>query len=130
MKSKILLQIAVSIASIVPIGAGAAGVILGPVFVGGAASNAPDLDGHFRYLSGLLLGIGLAYVSAVPGIERRRGRFMLLGAIVFLGGLSRLWSVLSIGVTPSVSMCFALTMELAVTPLLTLWQFKASATDR
>jgi hypothetical protein len=129
MKSGMMLQIAVAIASIVPIGAGAAGVILGPALMGATAST-PDLDGHFRYLSGLLLGIGLVYLSSVPGIERYRSRFLLLGAIVFLGGLSRLWSVLSIGVLPSASMTFALAMELAVTPLLTLWQFRASATGR
>jgi hypothetical protein len=129
MNTKIALQVAVVIGSIVPIAAGAAGIFLGPSLVGGPADSA-DLDGHFRYLSGLLLGIGLAYLSAVPRIEQRRQRFLLLGAIVFIGGLGRLLSVVTIGTPPSLPMIGALMMELAVTPLLTLWQFKASATGR
>ena len=121
--SKPLLQIAVALCSLVPIAAGGAGVLLGPVLVAGA--DARDLDSHFRYLSGLLLGIGLAYATGVPGIERKRVRFLLLGGIVFIGGLGRLWSLLSVG-APSPVMLFALAMELVVTPLLTLWQLRIS----
>ena len=115
------LKIAVSICSIVPMSAGAAGVLLGPGFFGGSGAESADLDGHFRYLSGLLLGIGLAYASGVPGIERRQSRFLLLGAIVVVGGLGRLLSVLLMG-DASPTMIFALTMELVVTPSLTIWQ--------
>jgi hypothetical protein len=117
--SKRLLQIAVAVCSLVPIAAGGAGLLLGPALVANAGT--PDLDSHFRYLSGLLLGIGLGYASGVPGIERRRARFLLLGGIVFAGGLARLWSLLAVG-TPSPIMLGALAMELVVTPLLTLWQ--------
>ena len=118
---KRLLQIAVAICSLVPIAAGGAGLLLGPALV--AAAGDRDLDSTFRYLSGLLLGIGLAYATGVPGIERKRVRFLLLGGIVVVGGLGRLWSLLSMG-APSASMLGALAMELGVTPLLTLWQFR------
>jgi hypothetical protein len=120
-----ILQIVVAICSVVPIAAGAAGVFLGPAMLGDRAADTPALNGHFRYLSGLLLGIGLAYASSVPGIERRRERFLLLGAIVVLGGLGRLLSILSIG-APSPAMLGALVMELAVTPSLTLWQLRVA----
>jgi hypothetical protein len=116
-----LLQIAVAVCSLVPILAGGAGVLLGPALVAGAAER--DLDSHFRYLSGLLLAIGLAYATGVPGIERKRVRFLLLGGIVFVGGLGRLWSLLSVG-APSAIMLGALAMELVITPLLTLWQLR------
>jgi hypothetical protein len=122
-QSKLFLQIAVAVCSLVPIAAGGAGMLLGPALVAGVGEQ--DLDSHFRYLSGLLLGIGIAYASGVPGIERRRGRFLLLGGIVFVGGIGRLWSLLSIG-TPSAIMLFALAMELVVTPLLTLWQLRVA----
>src|SRR5688572_22581990 len=95
--SKHLLQIAVAVCSLVPIAAGGAGLLLGPALVADAAAGTPDLDSHFRYLSGLLLGIGLAYANGVPGIERRRARFLLLGGIVFVGGLARLSSLLAVG---------------------------------
>jgi hypothetical protein len=119
------LQIAVTVCSLVPILAGGAGILLGPVLVSGAGGGDRDLDSHFRYLSGLLLGIGLAYLTGVPGIERKRIRFLLLGGIVVLGGLGRLWSLLSEG-TPSSVMLGALAMELVVTPLLTLWQLRVA----
>jgi len=117
---KLLLQSAVAVCSLVPIAAGGAGVVLGPALVG-TDGGGGDLDGHFRYLSGLLLGIGLAYAASVPGIERHRARFLLLGTIVVIGGLGRLLSLILMGV-PSPVMLAALAMELIVTPLLTVWQ--------
>jgi hypothetical protein len=126
LNSRRALQAAVALGSLVPILAGGAGVLLGPALVApfeGAAT--PDLDSHFRYLSGLLLAIGLAYASAVPGIERRGARFRLLGGLVVLGGLARLGSVIAVG-APSPVMVAALVMELIVTPLLTLWQHRVA----
>jgi hypothetical protein len=117
------LQIVVAIASLVPILGGAAGIILGPLLVDERSAHTADLDSHFRYLSGILLGIGLAYASAVPGIDRRKSRFMLLCGIVVLGGLGRLFSLIATG-TPSPVMIGALVMELLVTPLITLWQLR------
>lgn len=117
------LQVAVAIGCLVPISAGLAGIILGPGLLGGAGGI--DADSHFRYLSGLLLGIGLAYGASVRGIERHRGLFLFLTLIVVAGGLGRLVSVVAIGV-PSVLMSAALVMELLVTPALALWQFRVA----
>ena len=114
------------VCSLVPIGAGGAGLLLGPALVAGAST--PDVDSHFRYLSGLLLGIGLGYATGIPGIEHRRARFLLLGGIVVVGGLGRLLSLLQVG-APSPIMLGALAMELVVTPLLTLWQMRVARTS-
>jgi hypothetical protein len=119
--SKLLLQVAVTIGCLVPILAGGAGLVLGPELVAAGLVGGADLDSHFRYLSGLLLGIGIAYAASIPGIERHRGRFLMLGAIVVLGGLARLLSVLLAG-PPSPVMLGALAIELVVTPALTVWQ--------
>jgi hypothetical protein len=119
------LQLVVAVASLVPIFAGAAGIILGPAMVD--AGNVPNAaDSHFRYLSGLLLGIGLAFASTVPRIEVRTARFRLLTAIVVVGGLGRLWSLLVRG-APNRQMVAALVMELGVTPALALWQGRVAA---
>ena len=94
--------------------AGGAGVFLGE-------PRAPGpVDSHFRYLSGLLLGIGLLFWSMVPAIERRTSLFRALTFIVVTGGLARLLAYVERG-DPG-PMRLALIMELMVTPALCLWQ--------
>lgn len=122
------LQIAVALAGLVPVGAGLAGIIEGPGFVGQAGA-VPDLTSHFAYLSGLLLAIGLLFYGMIPRIERHGKRFRLLTSIVVIGGLSRLASMVFHG-APGVSMLFGLMMELVVTPLLCLWQARISIDRR
>lgn len=78
-------------------------------------------DSHIRYLSGLLFGIGVAFWLAVPSIEKHGGRFALLTAIVFAGGLARLLGLFVTGV-PNNAMLFGLAMELIVTPAIWMWQ--------
>jgi uncharacterized membrane protein YfcA len=123
------LQIAVALGSLVPIGAGGAGVLLGPRMLGAAAVASGDLESHFRYLSGLLLGIGLAYASTIPHIAQHERRFRLLTALVVMGGIGRLLSVLSIG-WPSPAMQAALVMELLIAPSLALWQHRVARRAR
>ena len=103
-----------------PISAGLAGVLLGPS-IADAAGVPIDLDSHYRYLSGLLLAIGLAFWGMIPTIERRGAEFRLLTLVVFVGGLGRLFSLAAVG-APSLAMKCGLAMELVVTPLLCLWQ--------
>jgi Domain of unknown function (DUF4345) len=119
---KRLLQTAIALFALIPIGAGLAGAWLGPSFTDAAATNM-SLDSHFRYLSGLLLGIGLGYWSTIASIERQSPRFRLLTLIVFIGGLARLWGLVDAGMPPT-PMLGGLVMELVVTPLLCLWQWR------
>ncbi len=119
------LQIVVAIGSLVPIGAGSAGILLGPRLVGSASIGAGDLDSHFRYLSGLLLAVGLGFLSTIPRIETHGGRFRLLTGIVVVGGIGRLASLLATGL-PSSMMIAALGMELLVAPGLAIWQSRVA----
>jgi hypothetical protein len=119
---KRLLQIAVAIAGLVPLTAGALG-ILDPGLLGLHGYN--DAITHAAYLSGLLFGIGLAYWSLIPDIEKRGHAFSLLTAIVLAGGLARLVMALRLNDwAPGISLPLA--MELVVTPLLWLWQHRIS----
>ncbi|MEM5503044.1 DUF4345 domain-containing protein [Ahrensia kielensis] len=120
MLEKRVLQFAVLIASIVPIGAGLAGIIIGP-WTFGARSYSVDLISHVGYLSGLLLAIGLLFVISVPNVEKHKDRFLILGAIVFIGGLARLYEGLLTGFG-TMPHQLALVMELIITPLIVLWQ--------
>ena len=128
MNQRRLLQIAVAVASLVPIAAGAAGVLLGPAMVGFAAAPVAA-DSHYRYLSSLLFGIGGAFAATVPRIETHAARFRILTAIVVGGGLGRLLSLALRG-NPSTPMLFALVMELCVTPALALWQGRVASRSR
>jgi Domain of unknown function (DUF4345) len=108
------LQAAVATAAIVPVAAGAVGV-WHPNFVG------LGTDTYGAYLSGLLLGIGLAFWSLIPRIEQQGRSFSLLTAIVALGGLARLTLALRLSAW-GLPVVLPLVMELGVTPLLWLWQ--------
>lgn len=115
-----LFQGVVLVASIVPIAAGAAGVFVGPEMLHGVGSASPDLESHFRYLSGLLLGIGLAFVACAADLDRRAGVYRVLSLIVILGGLGRLIAASERGL-PTGANRMAFVMELVVVPLLLLW---------
>jgi hypothetical protein len=115
-----VLQIAISIAACVPVLAGIAGLLGGPAFFGGSEGSAA-FDSHFRYLSGLLLGIGLTFWSFVPRITSVTLPVRVLTGLVVLGGIGRLLSLALHG-WPSSGMMFGLFMELVTTPLLCLWQ--------
>ena len=114
-----LLQQAVGICAVLPIAIGLYGVLFGHALTGDVVSV--SADSHFRYLSGLLLAIGLIFWSTIPAIETKTGRFRLLTLLVVLGGLGRLVGLLLTGV-PSLFMLGGLLMELVVTPVLCLWK--------
>ena len=121
-----LLQLAVALGCAVPLLAGGSGMVEGPGFLSGVGNEVPaDLDSHFRYLSGLLFAIGLAFASCIPGIEKRTARFRLLALLVFIGGLGRLLGLVTSGV-PGTGHVFGLVMELVTVPLLVLWQARVA----
>jgi hypothetical protein len=121
------LQVTVAALCLVPISAGAAGLLLGPEVVG-AVHGQTDLDSHFRYLSGIFLGVGLGFLWTVPAIESRTTVFRLLTACVVMGGLGRLLSLVLIG-PPTLAHLVGLVLELVVVPLLAVWQSRVARGD-
>lgn len=113
MKEKQLFQYVVGIAACVPVAGGLYGILAG-------TDADIDLDSHYRYMSGILLAIGLAYWSCIPRIEDMAARIRLLTVLVVAGGIGRLYGVIDEG-APSIPMRLALSMELVVTPLICLW---------
>ena len=109
-----LLQAAIAAAGLVPVGGGLWGVL------GGVNTSGVTADSHARYLSGLLLGIGLTFWGSIPTVERRGAVVRALAVIVVIGGLARLAGVAHTGAPTAV--VFPLIMELGVTPLLALWR--------
>jgi hypothetical protein len=117
------LQRTVALLAVIPVAAGLFGVLFGPALTGDRVSV--SADSHFRYLSGLLLGIGLVFWSTIPAIEEKTGRFRLLTLLVIVGGLARLIGLLLTGI-PSLYMLMSLVLELVVTPVLALWQTRVA----
>jgi hypothetical protein len=117
------LQWTVFVGALIPVSAGLFGVVFGPALTGDQVSV--SADSHFRYLSGLLLAIGLLFWSTTPAIEEKTGRFRLLALIVFIGGLARLLGLMMTGV-PSLYMLGGLAMELVVTPVVAIWQTRVA----
>lgn len=119
---KRLLQLVLLIVSLIPVSAGFMGVWKGPAFfdIAGAPISA---DSHIRYLSGLLLGIGLLVWWIIPRVGQRDDVFATVTAIVFVGGLSRLWSRIEVG-QPNSMMSAALFVEFALTPALYFWHLR------
>jgi len=109
-----LLQVCIAVAGLVPVGGGLWGV-LGQIHTSGVVAAS-----HSRYLSGLLLGIGLIFWWTIPTIQRRGTVVRTLTAVVLAGGLARLAGVAATGLTASVAL--PLVMELLVTPALALWR--------
>jgi hypothetical protein len=119
------LQAIVGVAALVPVTAGALGVFWPRLIFAGP----PSALIHPAYLSGLLLGIGLGFWSLIPSVERQGRNFILLTAVVVVGGLARAYAALEFGAW-DVSVVLPLTMELGVTPALCLWQRRVSKIAR
>ena len=122
MTEKRALQFAIALAGLVPVTAGGLGAMWPEAL--GLAGRSEALS-HLSYLSGLLLGLGLAFWSMIPSIEQRGRMFGTLAAIVALGGLARLVLAARLGAW-GLSATLPLVMELGVTPALWLWQRRVS----
>jgi Domain of unknown function (DUF4345) len=109
-----LLQIAFAIAGLALVGFGLAGVFFGASFADVV------MDSYFRFLKGMLLGIGLVYWSSIPDIERHGERVALVTFILVLGAVPQLMAVIGHGV-PTIGILVGLAGELIFAPLLWVW---------
>jgi len=116
MRERRLLQAAIAVGALVPVFGGIDGILRG---AGLLAASPPDT--HIAYLSGLLLGIGLAFWASIPRIEAQGARVSLLAALVVIGGCARLVAIIAGGIADR-SALLPLAMELGVTPALWFWQ--------
>ena len=118
-----MLQCAIAVLGFVPVIAGLAGSINGLPAFSEISFADRDFGSHARYLSGLLLGIGLSYWSLISRIEHNGAKVRLLTSIVVAGGSARLFGVYREG-WPSVGMTAALGLELLVAPALAIWVYR------
>ncbi len=120
-----LLQGVIALCALLPVYAGLSGLLRGGAMLSDGTLLGGDGDSHWRYLSGLLLGVGIGFWTCVPVIEKVTGRIRLLTMIVVVGGLGRAYGLL-LGDAPSASMLAGLAMELLVVPLVCAWQWRVA----
>jgi Domain of unknown function (DUF4345) len=116
-----LLQVAVALAGLAPVQAGALGALRPEMLFAGP----PHALTHGAYLSGLLLGVGLGFWSLIPTLERQSRAFGLLTGLVVLGGLARALTAARLDAW-GLSVVLPLVMELGVTPALWAWQLRVA----
>lgn len=90
------LQIVLGILSLIPLVFSILGVLGGAERLGGA-DVAAALDNQLRYLSTYYLSLTLLLWWAIPNIERHTMLIRILVFVIFLGGLARLYSHLTVG---------------------------------
>ena len=118
---KRLMQVVMCTVLILPASAVIPSLVSGPGFLGHPPVIPNDLDSHFRYVSGVFLGVLVLIAACIPSIERQGPRFRMLGGAIVLGGLCRLVSLLLVGM-PSIGHQIGLAVECGLMPLLMLWQ--------
>lgn len=114
------LQIFLAVFSLAPLYFGITGVLFGAAGLMPAEAVTPGLDSQFRYLSGLYIGFAAIIWWFIPNIDRHVWLFRLVTLAIFLGGLARLYSYLSVG-APAPEMVAGIGIELAL-PLIMIWQ--------
>lgn len=97
-------------------------VIVGPALLPGGPSAEPTLDSHYRFFATLWLFLGVAVLSVVRRVREATGVLRYVCAAVFVGGLARIVSLVSVG-TPHVLMVAFIGIELVLPPLLVWWQW-------
>lgn len=114
-----LLQVIVALSGLFAVIVGFFGAAFGATFLN--LSFSPAVDSYIRFLFGIILAIGLVLLASVPHIERHGSRFSVLTVILVIGGIARLFGVMSFGV-PTQGVLAGLMLELIVSPLVWLWQ--------
>jgi hypothetical protein len=117
---KRLLQIVIGLGAVIAVLIGARGVVHGPA-IAGASSIELGAESHYRFLSGLLAGLGAAYTALIPAIEREGQRLFLLTLVVVVAGFARAAEMLVSG-PEGLTTYFSLLAALVAAPAVYLWQ--------
>jgi hypothetical protein len=100
-------------------------------FLAGAGRLSPegvavDLDNQYRYFSGMYLVVAFLLWSIIPAIEKHGRTLFLISAAIFIGGLGRIVSYMTMG-APSQDLMVGMGIELVVPVLFVVWQRAVAA---
>lgn len=128
-KQGLALQLVVGIISTIPIFVGLNGIFSGPSMLEKAYKYPVQVESHFRYLSGIAVGMGLLLLRSLPKIDRDGSDLRRVALLIFIGGLGRLWSLLALGLEFEFSLVMVTLTELLLFPFLCLWQNQVQKTS-
>lgn len=119
--SKKTLQIVLGLASLAPLIIGLMDYIPGvPKYFPTGTEIPAELDSEFRFMVGAFMAYALMGYYIVRNIETAVWPLRIMCIGVFVGGLGRLISILTVGAPPT-GLYISMVVELAF-PLLILWQ--------
>lgn len=113
------LQIVLAILSLIPLFFAVMGLIGGAEANNAGEAVTAGLDNQFRYLSAYYLSLFFLIWWVLQDLENRGAVLRLLVLAIFLGGLARLFSYLTVGPPPANAM-MGMVLELG-SPLIVLW---------
>jgi hypothetical protein len=115
-----VLQIVIGLGAVLAVLSGAKGVVHGPA-IAGVSSIELGADSQYRFLSGLLVGLGGAYAMLIPAIQREGERLFMLTLVVVIAGFCRAAGMLIAGPEGPMSLT-GLFISLVVAPAVYIWQ--------
>ncbi len=115
-------RIATIIFAFIPLYFGVTGIWLGAAQLMGGEPFANAMDNQFRYLSGVYIGIAAMLFYSAGDVIGRALVFRMAVLAVFIGGLGRVVSYLSVGEPPA-QLFAGMVLEL-IAPVFILWQAK------
>lgn len=83
----------------------------------------PYADNVYRYLAGILLGAGLIALWVAITIRKQGDLVYVMGAAVFISGLGRVISMITVGIPTEVRLYVYVTLELSLPILIWILQF-------
>ncbi|CAF3463150.1 unnamed protein product [Rotaria sp. Silwood1] len=124
---RLALQIVIGLLAIIPLFVGLQGIFRGPNMLAEGYNYPLSVDSHFRYLSGLPVAIGLLLLRSLPTIDRDASDLRRVSLLIFIGGLGRLWGLITLGF--DISTMVATLAELFLFPFLCLWQYQVQKSN-
>lgn len=118
------LQIVLAVLSLIPLAFALMGLIGGAKAANNGNLVSAELDNQFRYLSAYYLSLFFLIWWVLQDLEHRGAVLRLLILAIFLGGLARLYSYLTVGMPP-MQMMAGMALELGA-PILILWHNKVA----
>jgi hypothetical protein len=113
------LQIVLAVLSLIPLFFAITGLMGGAEAANAGQAVTAELDNQFRYLSAFYLSLFFLIWWVLQDLDNRGAVLRLLVLAIFLGGLARLYSYLTVG-PPAVHAIAGMILELG-SPILVLW---------